>query len=120
MNREILFGEGISDNESQLVGIFSQKATAINPDTDLELSTITDTTLNEILFNYGGEEELESPSVLIVSKYDLLGFANVRTSTKQNFYDIQYSGNGAGGTINGVPFIINSECYELPSVYLLL
>lgn len=115
LNREILFGEGISDNESQLVGIFSQKATAINPDTDLELSTITDTTLNEILFNYGGEEELESPSVLIVSKYDLLGFANVRTSTKQNFYDIQYSGNGAGGTINGVPFIINSECKPLTS-----
>lgn len=113
LTREILFGNGISDNQKRLVGIFSDKATAIDSDTDLSLSAITDTTLNEILYRFGGEEQVESPSCLVLSKLDLLAFANVRTSTKQNFYDIQYNGNGVGGTINGVPFIVDSACKPL-------
>lgn len=113
LTREILFGEGISNNQNRIVGIFSDKATAIDPATDISLSEITDTTLSEILYRYGGEEEVESASCLIVNKLDLLAFANVRTSTKLNFYDIQYNGNGVGGKINGVNFIIDSACKPL-------
>ena len=117
LSREILFGEGVSDEQSRLVGIFSDKATAISPDTDLSFSEITDKTLNEILYRYGGDETVDSPSCLILSKLDLLSFANVRTSTKQQFYDIEYNGNGVGGRINGVNFIIDSACKPLTSPY---
>lgn len=106
--KEILIGAG---GTNQIVGIFSDKATAIDASTDIELSQITDTTLDEILFRYGGDEEVEDPAVLILNKLDLLAFSKVRTSTKQKFYDIQINGNG--GTISGVPFIINSACKSL-------
>lgn len=108
LTKEILVGAG---GTNQIVGIFSNLATAIDPATDLSLSAITDTTLDEILFQYGGDEEVEDPAVLILNKLDLLAFAKVRTSTKQKFYDIQLNGNG--GTISGVPFIINSACKSL-------
>lgn len=105
LTQEILVGAG---GTNQLIGIFSNKATAIDANTDLAISQITDTTLDEILFHYGGDEEVEDPAVLILNKMDLLAFAKVRTSTKQKFYDIKLNGNG--GTISGVPFIINSAC----------
>ena len=108
LTKEILIGVG---GNNQIVGIFSNRASAIDPATDLSLSAITDTTLDEILFNYGGEEDVEAPAVLILNKLDLLAFSKVRTSTKQKFYDINLNGNG--GTINGVPFIINSACKSL-------
>lgn len=106
--REIMVGAGIVDDQPRLVGIFSERATAIDATTDYEISQITDTTLDEILLNFGGVERAESPCVLILNKADLLAFSKVRTSTKQKFYDIQLNGNS--GTISGVPFIINSAC----------
>lgn len=115
LTREILFGEGLSNNQNRIVGIFSDKATAIDPATDLAFTQISDTTLSEILYRYGGDEQIESASCLVLSKLDLLAFANVRTSTKMNFYDIQYNGNGVGGKINGVNFIIDSACRPLSS-----
>ena len=108
LTKEILVGAG---GTNQIVGIFNSPV--INASTDLEISAITDTTLDEILFRYGGDEDVEKPAVLIVSKLDLLAFSKVRTSTKQKFYDIQLSGNGNSGTISGVPFIINSACKSL-------
>ena len=108
LTREILVGAG---GNNQIVGIFSDKAKAIDAATDYGISQITDTTLDEILFNYGGDEEVEDPAVLILSKLDLLAFTKVRTATKQKFYDIQLRGNG--GYINGIPFIINSACKTL-------
>lgn len=108
LTKEILVGAG---DTNQLVGIFSNKAVAIDPNTDLGLSQITDTTLDEILFTYGGDEEVEDPAVLILHKNDLLAFSKVRTATKQKFYDIRIFGNS--GTINGIPFIINSACKSL-------
>lgn len=110
LTKEILIGAG---GNNQLVGIFSNAATAIDASTDYAISQITDTTLDEILFYYGGDEEVEDPAVLILNKMDLLAFSKVRTGTKQKFYDIQLRGNG--GTISGVPFIINSACKPLMS-----
>lgn len=108
MTKEILVGDGSTNS---FVGIFSSKATAIDAKTDLQLSTIDDTTLDQIIFNYGGSEDVEDGAVLILNKLDLLAFATVRTSTKQKFYDIKSQGNF--GTINGVPYIINSACAQL-------
>ena len=112
LTKEILVGKGIDENDKhRLVGIFSDKATAINPDTDIEMSQITDTTLDEILFRYGGGEDVESQATLIINKLDLLAFSKVRTSNKQNFYEIKLNGNS--GTINSVPFILSSACKPL-------
>lgn len=116
LSQEILFGAGISNNQNRIVGIFSTLATAIDSNTDLALSAIDDKTLAKIIFSYGGDEDVESPSCLILNKLDLLAFDSVRTATGQNFYDIQYSGGGVGGKINGVPFIINSACKALMDV----
>lgn len=108
IGKEILVGAG---GTNQIVGIFDDGATAIDASTDLALSAITDTTLDEIVFNYGGSEEVEGTAVLILNKLDLLAFSKVRTQTKEKFYDIKSFGNT--GTINGIPFIINSACKAL-------
>ena len=108
LTREILLGDG---EDNHLTGIFSAKALAIDPATDLSIATIDDTTLDEIIFHYGGSENVEGAAVLVINKSDLLAFAKVRTSTKQKFYDIKSNGNF--GTINGIPFIINSACGAL-------
>ena len=111
LTQEILVGKGLSDdgNQHRLVGIFSDKATAIDAATDISISDITDTTLHDILYRYGGEEEVETNNALILNKLDLLAFAKVRTATKMPFYDIKFTG-GNSGTINGVNFIVNSAC----------
>ncbi len=108
ISKEILVGGG---GTNQIVGIFDDGATAIDSDTDLAIAAITDTTLDEIVFNYGGAEEVEGSAVLILNKLDLLAFSKVRTSTKQKFYEIKSYGNY--GTISGVPYIINSACKAL-------
>lgn len=104
IGKQILIGGG---GTNQIVGIFSDKATAIDKDTDMEVASITDTTLDEIVFSYGGSEEVEGGATLILNKMDLLAFAKVRVDGKP-FYKI--TSNGNAGTINGVPFIINSAC----------
>ena len=108
LSKQILVGGG---GTNQIVGIFDDGATAIDASTDLTLSTIDDTTLDEIVFSYGGSEEVEGAAVLILNKLDLLAFAKVRTSTKEKFYDIKSNGNT--GFINGIPYIINSACAAL-------
>lgn len=115
LTKEILFGEGVSNGgfSNRLVGIFSEKATAIASDTDFSISQITDITLDEILIRYGGDESVEAiPCCLILHKLDLLAFAKVRTSTREKFYDIKFSTSNTG-TISGVPFILSSALKPL-------
>ena len=108
LTNQILLGGG---GTNQITGIFSSAATAIDSTTDLALTTINDKTLDEIIFHYGGNEDVEGSAVLILNKLDLLEFAKVRTSTTLRYYNIEYNGNS--GRINGVPFIINSACNQL-------
>ena len=122
ITQEILIGDGSNEH---LTGIFSSAVTTaatgqtvpiIDPATDLPITGIDDTTLDEIVFNYGGAEDVEDAAVLILSKASLLAFSRVRTtgSNKQRFYEIKSQGNF--GTINGVPYIINSACGSLSDV----
>lgn len=108
ITREILRGSGQS---GEFVGIFSPMATAINPATDIEISEINRDTLDDIIFAFGGEEDVEGPSVLMLSKSDLRKFAMVRDENGRKYYDIVTSGNT--GTINAVQFIINSGAGSL-------
>ena len=84
---------------------------------DIELAEIDADTLNEITFAYGGNEDVEAPQTLILSKDDLKAFAKVKTSDGKFVYSI--TKNGARGTISykdgglAVPFVINSACNSI-------
>ena len=86
---------------------------------DIELTAIDADTLNEITFAYGGDEDVEAPQTLILSKEDLKAFAKVKTPDGRFVYAI--TKNGARGTISykegglAVPFVINSACNSLSS-----
>lgn len=86
---------------------------------DIELTGIDADTLNEITFAYGGNEDVEAPQTLILSKEDLKAFAKVKTSDGKFVYSI--TKNGAKGTISykegglAVPFVINSACNSISS-----
>lgn len=108
ITREILIGQG---GTNALVGIFSAAATAIDSATDLSLATIDNNTLDEIVFSFGGDEEVEDAAVLILNKKDLKAFSRLRTTDGKKFHDIKTNGNT--GTIDGIPFIINSACNAL-------
>nr|DAY67636.1 MAG TPA: major capsid protein [Caudoviricetes sp.] len=105
ITKEILVGDG---GANHLVGIFSDKAKAIEAETDLEISTIDETTLDDIIFSFGGDEDVEDTSVLILNKADVKAFAKLRTQDGKKVYDVKAQGNK--GTIDGVPYIINSAC----------
>ncbi|MGL4523529.1 MAG: phage major capsid protein [Bacilli bacterium] len=105
ITREILVGTGGSNG---LIGIFSDKATAIDVSTDMSISDITETTLDEIVFGFGGDEDVEDQAVLIINKHDLKAFVTLRTADGKKVYDVKANGNT--GTIDGVPYIINSAC----------
>ena len=105
ITREILVGTGATN---RLVGIFSALATAIDANTDLDFAEIDETTLDDIIFSYGGDEEVEDAAVLILNKKDLAAFAKLRTSDGKKIHEIKSNGNT--GTIDGYPFLINSAC----------
>lgn len=105
ITREILIGTGATN---RLVGIFSTAAKAIDAATDLEISKIDASTLDDIIYSYGGDEDVEDAAVLILNKKDLKAFAKLRTDDGKKVYNVVSNGNS--GTIDGVPFIINSAC----------
>ncbi len=108
ISREILVGTGATN---RLAGIFSAAATAIDAATDLALTEIDETTLDEIIYTFGGDENVEDAAVLILNKVDLKAFATLRDADGKKIYDVKSNGNT--GTIDGIPFIINSACYAI-------
>jgi len=110
ISREILVGDGATGH---LIGIFSALATAIDPLTDLSLTVIDEDTLDNIIFGFGGDEDVEAASVLILNKKDLKAFSVLRDANGKKIYEIVTNGNT--GTINTIPYIINSACYSIAS-----
>lgn len=109
MNQEIMNGTG---GANHLKGIFYNDTAAakqvIDPATDLAVSAIDETTLDEIIYSYGGDEAVEDMAVLILNKKDLKAFATLRDADGDKVYDVVNRGNT--GTIDGVPYVINSAC----------
>lgn len=104
ITKEILNGRG--PEQEEFVGIFSDKATAINPATDIEVSEIDENTLEDIIYAFGGDEDVEDEFTLILSKDTLRAFSKVRYPDGRKVYDITHNGNV--GSIDGVSYIINS------------
>lgn len=110
LSRQILIGDGSTSN---LKGIFFNPAQAsdrvIDPDTDIDtITAIANDTLDEIIYSFGGDEEVEGVATLILNKKDLKAFAKLRDEQGRKVYTIV--NNGQTGTIDGVPFVINSAC----------
>jgi len=113
IGREILVGDGAAGH---FVGIFNAPINVIPLDSDLEISEIDADTLDTIVFNYGGDEDVEGTATLILNKKDLAAFSAIRSSTGQKLYKITVNGNT--GTISSegsfsVNYIINSACPAL-------
>lgn len=103
--QEILIGDGTSGH---FVGIFDDGATAIDAATDIDFAEIDENTLDTIIYSFGGDENVEDLAVLILNKLDLKAFAMLRDSNGRKIHDVKPKGNY--GTIDGVPYIINSKC----------
>lgn len=109
ITRQIINGDGTTGN---IKGIFYNPTSAaddvIDRNTDLVVSEIDNTTLDNIIYSYGGDEDVEAIAVLILNKKDLKAFAMLRDQQGRKVYTIVNNGNS--GTIDGVPYIINSAC----------
>lgn len=106
ISEQILRGPGTSNT---FTGIFSEQAIALADSEALEISTITDQTLDDIIFAYGGDEEIEGGAYLILNKNDLRAFAGLRTPEGRKVHTIDY----INSTIDGIPYIIHSQCKAL-------
>lgn len=102
---EILIGDGTTGH---FVGIFDDGATAIDESTDLDFGEIDEDTLDNILYSFGGNEDVEDTSVLVLNKLDVKAFAMLRDANGRKIHTVVSRGNT--GTIDGVPYIINSNC----------
>ncbi len=112
-SRQILIGPG---GNGKFRGIFFNPAKAAEDiiDRTTDITTITDITndtLDEIIYSFGGDEEVEDVAVLILNKMDLKKFAKLRDRQGRKVYTIVNHGNT--GTIDEVPYIINSACAEI-------
>lgn len=103
LTKEILIGDGATGH---LTGIFSENAKAINSANDIVIGAIDTSTLKKIVFAYGSDEEVDDQAVLMLNKNDLMAFSQLKTSTGSDYHKIVTNGNS--GTIDGIPFIINS------------
>ncbi len=103
ISEQILRGAGTTNT---FTGIFSEAAIALADKPALEIAAITDSTLDDIIFAYGGDEEVEGGAVLILNKNDLRAFAGLKTPEGRKVHTIDYVNN----TIDGIPYIINSNC----------
>lgn len=103
ISEQILRGAGTTNT---FTGIFSDAAVALADTTPLEIEAITDSTLDDIVFAYGGDEEVEGGAVLILNKNDLRAFARLKTPEGRKVHSIDY----VNKTIDGIPYIINSNC----------
>ena len=103
ISQQILRGAGDSNT---FTGIFSDKAVALADQKEFKVAEITDTTLDDIIFAYGGDEEVEGGAVLILNKNDLRAFAKLRTKEGRKVHVIDYK----ACTIDGIPYVINSHC----------
>ncbi len=103
ISQQILRGAGDSNT---FMGIFSDRAVALADSEPLYIKEINEDTLDDIIFAYGGDEEVEGGSVLILNKNDLRAFARLRTAEGRKVHTIDYK----ACTIDGIPYVINSNC----------
>lgn len=106
MAQQITAGAGTTNT---FKGITADSVEALEATDVVEVAGITDKTLDEILFSFGGDEEVLGAGVLVLNKLDLKAFATLRNTDGTKTYDVDYKAK----TIDGIPYVINSN---LPSL----
>lgn len=101
--QQIVNGSGTDE----LVGIVNAPAKIITADQRKTVAAIDENTLDNIIFDYGGDENVEGDATLILNKLTLKEFAKVKGTDKKRAYEIVVHGNT--GTINGIPFVCTSK-----------
>lgn len=107
---QILNGSG----SGELVGIINAPTSIIEADQRKTIAAIDENTLDNIVFDYGGDEDVEGDATLILNKLTLKEFAKVKGTDKRRAYDIVVRGNT--GTINGIPFVCTSKLAPFATV----
>lgn len=100
---QIVNGSG----KNELVGIVNAPENIVAADQRKTIATIDENTLDNIIFDYGGDEDVEGDAYLILNKLSLKEFAKVKGTDKKRAYEIIVRGNT--GTINGIPFVCTSK-----------
>ena len=100
--KEMVVGNGASGH---FVGLLSTTLNDGNTVADYKIGEINENTLDEIVLNYGGDEDIESRMSFLMNKLTLLSFAKVRGSDKKKVYTINYD----AGTIDGIKFFTSSH-----------
>lgn len=91
----------------ELVGILNTPIDIVNTDQQVAIAAIDENTLDDFIYDYGGDENVESDTILILNKLTIKEFAKVKGSDKKKAYDIVIHGNT--GTINSIPFVCTSN-----------
>lgn len=120
MAEQIIKGTG---GQYALVGILNAPDNVIPDSTDLSVSTMDGFSdpstpfsygmLDDVVFNYGGDEAVEGGAYLILNKQTLAVFASARDPEGRKMFNVKLDASGTGGTINSnqsyeVPFVISS------------
>lgn len=108
MAQQAIAGAGTTNT---FKGITADGVEALEATDVVEISAVTDTTLDEILYSFGGDEEVMGTGVLILNKLDLKAFATLRNTDGTKTYNVDYKAQ----TIDGIPYIINSNLTALAS-----
>lgn len=106
MAQQVISGAGSTNT---FKGITAAGVEALEASDVVSVSAVSDTTLDEILYSFGGDEEVLGSGVLILNKLDLKAFATLRNTDGTKTYEVDYKAK----TIDGIPYIINSN---LPSL----
>lgn len=105
-SEQILNGAGTTNT---FKGITANDVEALETTDVVEIDAITNTTLDEILYSFGGDEEVLGTGVLILNKKDLKSFATLRNTDGTKTYEVDYKAQ----TIDGIPYVINSNLTDL-------
>lgn len=113
--RKKLIGQIVNGTgTNEMVGIVNAPTTIIEAAQRKTIAAIDENTLDNIVFDYGGDEDVEGDATLILNKLTLKEFAKVKGTDKRRAYDIVIRGNN--GTINGTPFVCTSKLAAFGSV----
>ena len=104
LSQQSILGTGTK----QLTGICATPK-AIDSAKDVEISTIDINTLNEAVFNYGGDEDVEQQGTLLLNKKTLKALSEVKKANGDPAYNIDIKNK----TINTIPYEINSNMKDL-------
>lgn len=106
ISKDIMTGAG---GANAFTGIFSTNAAnkCVLESDDVTITAIDENTLSTMVGAVGGEEAIEGNICLILSKKDVLAFAQLRDlATGAKLHEVDF----VRQTIDGIPYFINSAC----------